>query len=143
MATGIRAARAAKLIERYERGDYEAIRFIRVADEVHVLALTEDRPARHKRLFGDSEAEQFMRFALGECWSVCAKKFVRHRGGFESGAQLVSHFPDELLCYECHKAFGLEQGHLIFEVNQDDGRAADQLGRMDDDLVSKGRPPLR
>lgn len=141
--TGVRAARAAKLIERYEQGDYDAIRFIRLGDEVHVMALTEDRPERHKRLFGNGETEIFMRFALGECWSVCAKKFTRHRGGFESGAQLVSHFPDELLCYECHKAFGIDHGHLIFEVNEDDGRPADQLGRMDDDLTTKGKPGLR
>lgn len=140
---GIRADRATKLIVQYEQGNYDAIRFVRLGDEVHVLALTEDRPARHRRLFGDGDTEQFMRFALGECWSVCAKRFVRHRNGFESGAQMVSHFPDELLCYECHKAFGVEHGHLIFEVNQDGGRSADQLSRMGDDLITKSGRALR
>ena len=72
---GVRQDRAAKLIRAYEApGSYrDAIRFIRDGDEVHVLALDEDRPARQKRLFGDGDIEAFMRHALGECWSVCAK----------------------------------------------------------------------
>lgn len=136
---GVREGRAAKIIAAIERGEYDAMRFIRALGEVHILVPYEDRPARHKRLFGDGDGERLMRFMLGEEWSVCAKKFVRHEHGFESGAQLVSHFPDELLCYDCHKAFGLDHGHLIFEANQDDGRDPEELGRLGDDLITKGR----
>jgi hypothetical protein len=135
---GIREDRAAKIIARIEGGDYDAIKFIYLDGTVHVLVPPEDRPARQKRLFGDGEAEMFMRFALGECWSVCAKKFTRHREGFESGAQLVSHFPDDQLCYDCHKAFGVDHGHLIFRANQDDGCDPTIIGRMGDDLVTRG-----
>lgn len=114
---GVREDRAAKLISLVASGE-EGIRFIRDGDTVHVLALPEDRPARHKRLFGDGEGELLMRALLGEEWAVCAAKFVRHAGGYDSGAQLISRFPDERLCRRCHAAFGLEHGHLIFEANQ-------------------------
>lgn len=125
---GVRSDRAAKLIEAYERGE-DAIRFIRA---------TADTVLRHKDLFGDDEADRFLSAAIGEMWTVCAERFVRHRGGFESGAQIVSHFPDEDLCYECHKAFG-DHGYLIFEVNQDDGSDPTEMGRLDADFITKGK----
>lgn len=139
--TGIRAARVAKLIELHEApGNYhDAIKFIRVASTVHVLGPPGERPQRHVELFGDDEAENFMRFALGECWSVCGVRFVRHARGFESGAQMVSHFPDELLCSRCHKEFGIEYGHLIFEANQPDDSDPTQLGSLFDDTIAKGK----
>ena len=136
---GVREDRAAKIVALVEGEGVDAIRFIRADGTVHVLALDEDRPARHKRLFGDGDADRRMRFMLGEVWSICAARFVRNRGGFDQGAQLVSHFPDEQLCPHCHTAFGTEHGHLIFEANQDDGRDPEQAGRLDDDLVTKGQ----
>lgn len=132
---GVREERAAKIIAAIDRGEYDAMRFIRSQGEVHVLVPYDDRPARHKRLFGD---DPLMRFMLGEEWSVCAKKFIRHQNGFDSGAQLVSHFPDEQLCYDCHKPFG-DRGVLIFEANQDDGREPEEIGRLDDDFITKGQ----
>ena len=68
---------------------------------------------------------------------------MRHAKGFESGAQLVSHFPDELLCFECHRAFGPEHGHLIFEVNQPDGSDPTQLGGLLGETVTKGKASLQ
>lgn len=137
-----RAARAATLIARYDNGDYDAVRFIQSDTTVHVLAPPDFVPERHKELFGGGEGEQQMRFMLGETWSVCGVRFVRHRGGFEAGARLLSHFPDELLCQHCHAAFG-DRGAVIFEVNQDDGRDPTQLGQLVADTVTKGHRPLR
>lgn len=136
---GVREERAARLIAMIDCGDQDVLRFCRDdRGNVHVLALPDDRPARQKRLFGDGEAESLMRVMLGEEWSICAVKLVRHRGGFENGAQLVSHFPDEQLCYRCHAAFG-DRGVLIFEANQDDGRDPTELGRLVADNITKGQ----
>lgn len=139
---GIRTDRVAALIALIEQeGEAveDAIRFIRVRDTVHVLARRGDRPQRHKELFGEGDGEALMRMMLGEEWSICGVRFVRHRKGFEGGAQLLSHFPDEQLCFSCHEPFGIEHGHLIFDANQDDGRDPDEAGRLGDDLITKGQ----
>lgn len=140
---GVRAGRAATLIGRWDKGDYDAIRFIQVRDTVHVIAAGEDRPVTAiDRLIDDAEALAQLRFMLGEEWSVCGVRFVRHRGGFEQGARLLSHFPDELLCGLCCATFG-DRSVIIFEANQDDGEDPTQLGQLDADLVSKAHRPLR
>ncbi len=135
--TGVRAARAAEVVKLVDAGDDDALRFVRVAGNVHVLSAGYV-PERHKELFGDGEAERMMRFALGEAWAVCGKHIVRHRGGFEASAQLVSHFPDEMLCVPCCEAFG-DRSVLIFEANQDDGSDPTQLGQLAGDLLTKGQ----
>lgn len=135
----IRTDRVAKLLKMIESGEQDVIRFIRMHTTVHILALPEDRPARHKELFGDDDGDALMRGMLGEEWSICGDRFVQHARGFESGAQRISHFPDDDLCWSCHKAFGTEHGHLIFDANQDDGRDPSTLGRLDEDLITRGK----
>ena len=136
---GVREDRAARLVKLWDQGDRDALRFCRDdRGNVHVLALAGDRPERQKRLFGNSDSDRMLRAMLGEEWSLCAVKLVRHRGGFENGAQLVSHFPDEHLCRHCHTALG-DRAVIIFEANQHDGRDPTELGRMNDDFVTKGQ----
>jgi hypothetical protein len=136
---GVRAARAAELVARYDAGDYDAIRFLRVGNDVHVVTTRDNRTAtRIAKLLGETGDQAAMwKLASGETWTVCGDRYMRHRDGFESAAQLVGHFPDELLCYECHKAFG-DRGEVIFEVNQDDGSDPTQIGRLADDVVTGG-----
>lgn len=131
-----RAARATTLIRLVDEGNLDAIRFIRTERTVHVLAPADYLPERHRELFGDGEDERQMRFMLGEVWTVCGTRIVRHRSGFESGGQIVSHFPDEMLCQRCHAAFG-DRSVLLFEANQDDGEDPTQLGRLTADTISK------
>lgn len=114
---GLRAQRAAVLIAAYDAGDQDAVRFIQSICTVHVLAPDDFVPDRHRELFGDTDGEHMMRFLTGQTWSVCGATFVRHRDGFESGARLLDHFPDELLCQRCHAAFG-DRSVILFEVNQ-------------------------
>jgi hypothetical protein len=136
---GIRQDRAAALLALYDTGDYDAIRFIRRDDEVHVVSVESGRAARRRRAVLGEDAADLVSFALGDTWTVCGTRLQRHTGGFEQGAQLVSHFPDEMLCFECHKAFGVDRGAVIFELNVDDGQPDTALGRLDSDLITKGR----
>lgn len=116
--TGVRAGRAGTLIRMVDQGEIDVLRFIRAGARVHVVSV--DKPANNRvdALMGDDTNAMF-RLLLGEEWSVCGLRFVRHRGGFEQGAQLVGHFPDDDLCPHCHAAFG-DRGVLIFEANTDD-----------------------
>ena len=140
--TSTRAARAAALLRLVDAGDAAAIRFVQAAPRtVHVLAPADFVPDRHRELFGDSDGEVLMRTLLGQVWTVCGVGFHRHRGGFERGAALVSHFPDELLCHRCCTAFG-DRAVVLFEANRDDGAETTQLGRRGGDTVRR-RPPLR
>lgn len=135
---GIRQDRATALLALYDAGDYDAIRFLRSGDEVHVVSVESPRSARRRRALLGEDGADLLSFALGDTWSVCGTRFQRHTRGFEQGAQLVSHFPDEMLCFECHKAFG-DRGAVIFELNVDDGQPDTALGRLDSDLITRGR----
>lgn len=136
--------RVTSLLREWDAGDYNAIQFIRAATgRVHVVVHNEDRSvSRTDELLGGEEAAARLRFLLGETQTVCGARFMRHRGGFDQGASLVSHFPDEALCTRCHTAFG-NRGVVIFEANQNDGRAPTQLDRLMGDTTTRNPTPLQ
>jgi hypothetical protein len=139
--TGVRAARAATLIRLTDDGVQDAIRFVRAGSRVHIITEDDNRAAaRSKALLG--EGSTALAFLLGDTWTVCGSRFSRHAGGFEQGAELVSHFLDEQLCPHCHAAFG-DRGEVIFEANSDDGQDSTQVGRLLNDSITKGTGPLQ
>lgn len=119
MARGLSVKRAQALIAGWGTYGLE-LSFVENSDGtcVHVEA------GSGKPSWAEGEAERrkatpedLVTLTLGVRYTVCGVWIRCNRGGQEEGGRLTPAFADELLCVQCHAAFG-DRADLIFECNR-------------------------